>query len=280
MPFPSVMPPTVIWAWEEPEDLTAASSKSVGVAFLAETLFLGANSNGYAPGFRVVHRQQPLILAPGTPVMAVVRIIALADFQDSPDLRRQTSQALAKVAEQNGVRALQIDFDATRSQRGFYTDLLRQLRPRLPAGMPLSITALLSWCAAAPGEGDWLAQLPIDEAVPMFFRLGGSHRPGGDKTGFRIREPRCLGSNGISTDESWPSLNPRARLYLFAPHPWTAPQLAALSNLHSGLRAPVLQQGYSAASAQPNDTGLPQAARSANQLDTLTTKTRDQENLP
>ena len=190
------------------------------------------------------------------PVMAVVRIIALGDFQDSPDLRRQTSQALTQVAHQNGVRALQIDFDATRSQRGFYADLLRQLRPGLPAGMPLSITALLSWCAAPPGEGDWLAQLPIDEAVPMFFRLGGSHRPAGDKNSFRIREPRCLGSNGISTDESWPLLNAHTRFYLFAPHPWTAPQLEALSSLHSGPRAAVLQQGYSAVSAQPNDTGL------------------------
>jgi hypothetical protein len=280
MSFPSVMPPTVIWAWEEPENLTTASSKSVGVAFLAETLFLGANSNRYAPGLRVVHRHQPLELAPDTPVMAVVRVIALPDFQDSPELRRQTSQALVEVAHQKGVRALQIDFDATRSQREFYADLLRQLHPRLPAGMPLSITALLSWCAAAPGEGDWLAQLPIDEAVPMFFRLGGSHRPGGDKSSFRIREPRCLGSNGISTDESWPVLNARARFYLFAPHPWTTLQLAALSNLHSGLRAPVLQQGYSAVSAQPNDTGLPRPARSANQLDTTTMKSPNQENLP
>jgi uncharacterized protein DUF3142 len=265
MSFPSVMPSTVLWAWEEPEDLSAASSHSVGVAVLAETLFLGADTNRSAPGLRVVQRHQPLKVAPGTPVMAVVRIIALAGFQDSPDLRRQTSQALNQVAHQNGVRALQVDFDATRSQRGFYADLLKQLRPLLPSGKPLSITALLSWCAAAPGGGDWLAQLPIDEAVPMFFRLGGSHRPTGDKTSYRIREPLCLGSNGISTDESWPMLDARARLYLFAPHPWTALQLAALSNLHSGLRAPALQQGYGPASTQPNDTGLPQPARSANQ---------------
>jgi hypothetical protein len=280
MSFPSVMPPTVLWAWEEPEDLSAASSNTVGVAFLAETLFLGADSNGYSPGLRVVHRHQPLKVGPGTPVMAVVRIIALADFQDSADLRRRTSQALIQVAHQNGVRALQIDFDATRSQRGFYTDLLRQVRPRLPAGMPLSITALLSWCTAAPGEGDWLAQLPIDEAVPMYFRLGGSHRPAGDKTSYRIREPLCQGSNGISTDESWPLLDARARIYLFAPHPWTAPQLAALNSLRSGHRDAALQAGYDAATAQPNDTGLPPPAHSANPLDTTTPEHPNQENLP
>lgn len=280
MSFPSLMPPTVLWAWEEPEDLSAVSSNSVGVAVLAETLFLAADTNRAAPGIRVVHRHQPLKVAPGTAVMAVVRIIALAGFQDSLDLRRQTSQALSQLAHENGVRAVQVDFDATRSQRGFYAGVLRQLRPQLPTGMPLSITALLSWCAAAPGEGDWLAQLPIDEAVPMYFRLGGSHRPAGDKTGYRILEPLCLGSNGISTDESWPVLDARARLYLFAPHPWTANQLAALSSLHSGLRAPALQQGYSAASAQPNDTGLPPPGRSGKPLNTANTERPNQENLP
>jgi len=114
----------------------------------------------------------------------------------------------------------------------------------------------------------------------MYFRLGGSHRPAGDKRSYRIREPLCLGSNGISTDESWPLLDARARVYLFAPHPWTAPQLAALSHLHSGLRDAALQEGYGPASAQPNDTGLLPPARAANPLDTTTMEHPDQENLP
>jgi len=53
----------------------------------------------------------------------------------------------------------------------------------MPAGMPLSITTLLSWCAASPGSGDWMASLPIDEPVSMFFCLDGSARPAGDKSG-------------------------------------------------------------------------------------------------
>jgi hypothetical protein len=123
--------------------------------------------------------------------------------------------------------------------------------------MPLSITALLSWCAAAPGSGNWMANLPIDEAVPMFFRLGGSSRPADNKSGYPLREPRCRGSIGISTDESWPSLDPRQRVYLFAPRPWTPLQLAAIDSVSSGRRARALQFNYATASLPAvNDTGL------------------------
>jgi len=127
----------------------------------------------------------------------------------------------------------------------------------MPAGMPLSITALLSWCAAGPGSGDWLATLPIDEAVPMYFRLGGSARSGGDKSGYPLHAAHCRGSLGISTDESWPPLNPQARIYLFAPRPWSPFQLAALADVASGRRAPALQfDSAKANSHPPNDTGL------------------------
>jgi hypothetical protein len=47
--FPSAMLQTVVWAWEEPEDLRTAPSGSVGVAYLDQTLLLskpqGASSD-------------------------------------------------------------------------------------------------------------------------------------------------------------------------------------------------------------------------------------------
>jgi hypothetical protein len=52
--------------------------------------------------------------------MAVVRIIAQPHFQGSAQLSNQTDAALTEVADRPGLRALQIDFDATRSQRPFY----------------------------------------------------------------------------------------------------------------------------------------------------------------
>ena len=256
MPFATVMPRTVLWAWEEPEDLRSAPG-SVGVAYLAETLIL--EQSGHAlpatPTLSIVSRHQPLAVAKGTAVMAVVRIIAEPDFKDSAELRSQTVHALAEAARQPGLRALQIDFDATRSQRPFYAAVLTALRPQMPSGMPLSITALLSWCAAAPGSGGWMAGLPIDEAVPMFFRLGGSSHPGDNKNGYPIRDPHCRGSIGISTDESWPELDPHQRIYLFAPRPWTPLQLVAVQILPSG-RAPALQPRRATSNLRVNDTGL------------------------
>jgi hypothetical protein len=266
------MPATVVWAWEEPEDLRSAPTASVGVAYLAETVVLRTNQPPQ-PSLQIVYRHQPLLVAPGAAVMAVVRIIAAPGFRDTPEARRETADVLAAVAQHAPARALQIDFDATRSQRAFYTDVLRQLRPRLPTAMPLSITALLSWCSARPGKEDWLAGLPIDEAVPMFFRLGGSALPAADKSGYRMRDPRCQASLGISTDESWPPLNPQARLYLFAPRPWTHVQLAALQQVAHGRRPLPLQQDADPVRRQPNDTGLPPlspaAATSENRMELL-----------
>jgi len=228
--FPSVMPPRVLWAWEEPEDmrflgLRFLDPRQTGVAYLAETLLLGDE-------VRVKSRHQPLLLAPGTLVMAVVRIEpgpgGKGAFRDSPELRRDTAANIAALARP-GVAAIQVDFDAARSQRAFYADVLRQVRARLPARFPLSITALLSWCTA----DDWIAGLPVDEAVPMHFRLGREVRDplAQDPGAWRSVEPLCQGSFGVSTDEPWPRLSPGSRVYIFAPHPWTARDYADASGL-------------------------------------------------
>jgi len=233
-----------------------SAPESVGVAYLAETLFLGKSATA-APALTVVKRRQPLAVTPRAAVMAVVRVIALPGFQDSPTIREQTAGALAEVSHRADLRALQIDFDATRSQRAFYAAVLSLLRARMLATMPLSMTSLLSWCAASPGSGNWLSGLPIDEAVPMFFRLGGNARLGDSKSGYPLREEHCRGSFGISTDENWPTLDPHARIYLFAPRPWTPLQLAALAGIPRGRRAPALQFDYAKSKLHSlNDTGL------------------------
>jgi hypothetical protein len=265
MAFPSAMPQTVVWAWEEPENLSSAPPQSVGVAYLHETIFLpGATGSARENTLAILPRHQPLIVAPGAAVMAVVRLIAMPGFHDTPALRAQTASALARVARQPGLRAFQVDFDATQSQRAFYAAVLASLRAQMPARMPLSITALVSWCQAAPGPRDWLSNLPVSEAVPMFFRMGGSSLSGQSKSGYLIREPLCRGSIGISTDESWPPLNRGARIYLFAPHPWIPRQLAALSGVPAGHRAPALQYSYATAGLPPpHDTGLPPSLKPA-----------------
>jgi hypothetical protein len=220
-PFADLLPLTMVWAWEEPEDLNRIDPKKVGVAYLAETLRLSTE-------VRIRPRYQPLRLAPGTAVMAVVRIESERGFTDTPGLQVATANALSEVARRPDTQAFQVDFDATQSQRAFYTAVLRQLRAQMPARIPLSITALLSWCGVDPAD-PWIGSLPVDEAVPMYFRLGVRRPLTEDKDGYRIREPLCGGSVGVSTDESWPRIPGDRRLYLFAPHPWTAAQLDSIA---------------------------------------------------
>jgi hypothetical protein len=82
--------------------------------------------------------------------------------------------------------------------------------------MPLTVTALASWCMQT-----WLDDLPIDEAVPMLFRMG----PGAAE--FRAigksglwKAKICRGSVGLSTDEPQVAARGR-RVYIFNPAGWT-----------------------------------------------------------
>ncbi len=215
-------PLTMLWAWETPEDFTALEPAKAGVAFLSREVLLGK-------GVQVRPRHQPLRLAPATWLMAVVRIETAPDFAPTRDTIAETAQDIAAVAQQPNVRAIQVDFDATSSQHRFYAAVLTQLRSELPRNMPLSMTALVSWC----GDRSWLHPLPIDEAVPMFFRMGGTAalRVVQPKDASVVREQLCSGSAGISTDETWPGIHSRERVYVFLPGSWKPQDLARINAL-------------------------------------------------
>jgi hypothetical protein len=159
--------------------------------------------------------------------VAVVRVETRRGFRDAPQLRRALTAAILDVTNRPSIRAIQIDFDATRSERDFYTAVVRDIRTQLPGTTTLSITALLSWCA----HDDWIHALPIDEAVPMYFRLGReAHNVFNGDSSYAIREPLCATSAGIATDEPSRSLSLAGkRVYIFNPRPWTARQLRLLA---------------------------------------------------
>lgn len=206
--FPSV----IIWAWERPEKLDFINTDQVAVAFLAKTVRL--------EGDRVVSkpRLQPLELASGTKLIAVVRIESDHPTLSATQLRK-TAVEIARVSELPNVSVVQIDFDATVSERNFYRKLLNELEPRVPV---LSITALASWCAG----DNWISDLPVDEAVPMLFRMGIDEKHFQSRPHF---EPSiCANSAGVSTDEPLTPPNVE-RLYIFSPKPWTQ------DSLHSAL---------------------------------------------
>jgi len=157
----------------------------------------------------------------------VVRIEAPAGRSDlsDPTLSTKVAEIIATARQTRSASVIQVDFDARQSQREFYRKVLVDLRRRLPEEVPISITALASWCAG----DDWISGLPVDEAVPMFFRMGPDHFPS-DRPGwsYPIREPLCTGAAGLSTDEAWPRVDHQKRLYFFHPRPWNP---VAIQNL-------------------------------------------------
>lgn len=198
----------IVWAWERPEKLDFIDTDRVGVAFLAKTLRL--------QGDRVVSkpRLQPLELAPGTKLIAVVRIETNHPTLSQTQLSQTTSEII-ELARRSAISVVQIDFDAAVSERDFYRALLNEVKPRVPS---LSITALASWCAG----DNWLTDLSIDEAVPMLFRLGLDQKHFQSKQ--RFEPVICANSAGVSTDEP---ITPPAvdRLYIFNPNPWSRDSL-------------------------------------------------------
>ncbi len=190
-------PQTILWAWERPEDLEFLDARQFAVAFLAQTLVLTGDDVLFQP------RHQPLKVRPEVKLMAVTRIES-RKTTGTPAALSQTQkerlvELILRTLELKNVSAVQVDFDAATSEREFYRALLHELRQKLPDQIPLSMTALASFCV-----GDrWLNDLPVDEAVPMIFRMGTD-----DKTiksflarGNDFREPLCRRSYGIAVDE-------------------------------------------------------------------------------
>jgi hypothetical protein len=207
----ATLPRVTLWAWERREDLHALDTRRFAVAYLDQTLTIGLSVASQP-------RHDLLVFPASAARIPVVRIEAPPNALLNAQSRSDAVDAILRSAREPGIAAVQVDFDATRSQRPFYHDLLVDLRARMPANLPLSITALASWCSF----DDWLRSLPVDEAVPMMFRMEPDRRrapPNLDD--FRIREPLCQFSVGISTTEPWPADLDGKRIYVFPDNGWT-----------------------------------------------------------
>ncbi len=217
------LPPLMLWAWERPEDFSFLDPGKAGVAFLMATVRISD------AGTRVRPRLQPLVVPPETPLEAVVRIESDAAGPGPFSATRCTELAssIVSLALRLGVRRLQIDFDARLSERAGYRRLLIELRRLWAPPRTLSMTALASWCL-----GDaWIAGLPVDWAVPMFFRMG-PDRPAVARylsRGRPLNAAPARSSWGISTDELDFRPPPGRRLYVFHPRPWDREAFEELS---------------------------------------------------
>ena len=208
---------TILWAWDRPEDVSFLGAGAI-VASLQATFTLRSDD------LTIRRRSAPHVYPADAERIDVVRIEV--DRASPPTLSARQTERVARALD--GVshpgRELQIDFDATVSQRPFYRALLTELRSLRGHHERISITALASWCFGDP----WIADLPVDDAIPMLFRLGV------DETEIRRRLARgepfraslCQQSLGIATDE--PISPPRSasqnalRVFVFHPSSWTA----------------------------------------------------------
>ncbi len=204
--FPRIM----LWAWERPEDLRFIDPAKIGVAYLAGTVTIGENRVDWRP------RMQPLRIPPRARLMAVVRVESGGASGRNVS---QVAELIAGAGRNTGVSALQIDYDARYGERPFYRELVKKVRTGMPNSMPLTITALVSWCAS----DTWISNLPVNAAVPMFFRMGSEKLMRQAK----LRSPLCADSTGISTDELEP-VKLAHRVFLFNPTPWTEGNLQAV----------------------------------------------------
>ncbi|MEM1248067.1 MAG: hypothetical protein AAGK22_16960 [Acidobacteriota bacterium] len=207
------LPDEMVWAWRRPETLTFLDVERTGVAAWMATVRLHGDE------LSVEAREWPLRVAQDAYLAFVVRIESSLDQPPtlSEESRNDLTALLAELVQESGWPELQIDFDARRSERSFYRELLADLRVALP-GVRLSITGLLSWC----WESDFLGSLEIDEVVPMIYRLGP------ERARYRERlassglddAPVCQSAIGVSSDEPIPSFRHGGRRYLFHHEAW------------------------------------------------------------
>lgn len=156
-------PSTILWAWQRSEDLSYIDPDEFAVAYLACSVLLSGNE------VKTIWRQQPLKVPDRTILIPVVRVDS--DGKRTPTLDskmvRDLTALIARTAGRPRSSRIQIDFDARQSERDFYKQLLTEVRQSVPAQIPLSITALASWCLF----DNWLSELPVSETVPMMFSL-------------------------------------------------------------------------------------------------------------
>ncbi|MCX6789896.1 MAG: hypothetical protein NTZ42_04845 [Candidatus Gribaldobacteria bacterium] len=205
-------PKIILWAWEGPENMMFLEYKNnVTVAFYAGGIEIRDGE------IIIKSRANPLIVDPQKKLTAVIRIDNFSTREDLEKYTPQISEFIVKKCQQKNVFHCQIDFDAKESERKAYKEIILNVKKGLPSCIDISITALVSWCS----YDNWIKDLPISEAVPMFYSLGLGEEY--VKRNFKLREKKCAKSIGVSLDESLPVKKyiEGKKIYIFSANPWT-----------------------------------------------------------
>lgn len=201
-PLPG-LPSIMLWSWEHADDLRFVDPRVAGVAFLERSVWLSSEGAFSKP------RLSQLRYPPDAALMPVVRLEFANRGLPDPDAAAREAALALRI---EGLKALQIDFDALESQRDWFAAFLTRLREKMPPGLPLSITSLVSWC-----REDWVRGLPVDDALPMLFRMG----PGVEQPRGPFAAELCRHGSGVALDELPARIEYSRRIFFFQSGRWT-----------------------------------------------------------
>lgn len=215
-------PEVVLWSWEHKDDLSFIDRHKVAVACYAGTIVLGRD-------VATLKKRLNQLILPGDVFKFPVFRLENAHSNESPGRAsfRSAVDLIAKYLAAEHFWQVQIDYDATVSDRKEYLRFLQELRTRLPGKTVISITALGSWCL----DDKWLQDAPVDEVVAMMFSMGR-----GKDEALSILRREHLDSGSCSRQSLGLSINEpgtrrevlqlvgrrdTSRLYLFSSSVWT-----------------------------------------------------------
>ncbi len=205
------LPDEVWWYWDRPAVQLPLPAKGVGAAVVTTHIFFSGDH------FSRQSRRSALRLPDEVAIVPVIHVEVdpAHRFAGNTVQRDALRDAVVDVARRGGsIGWVQLDFEARQSQREFWRAGVESIKAALPTGVRLSVTALASWC-----YGDrWLSDIPVDEVVPMYFRLGRSRPDYVLRSAEGTTEPRCALAHGVADDESpWP-VALSGRRYVFLGH--------------------------------------------------------------
>ncbi len=207
-------PRLTVWAWERPEDLRFLPT-DVDIAVQSGFIVLAGDT------MTSRSRRFPLFANPQQVTTSVVhlQIDHRKPLDWTPQLRARTAAAVVQLARSVDVRQVQIDFEVRASEHQILRDVVTHVRAALSPSTLLSMTALASWCA----HESWFDDLPVNEVVPMLFRMG----PGGAQirsdfaVGGDFPSAKCRTALAVSADAPIVHAPADRRHYLFSPRSWT-----------------------------------------------------------
>ncbi len=227
-----------IWAWDRFDDLSFLKGDT-SVTSYAGTFYLRDNRSIFRPRIKDLVCPKETERIPSFRIESVTKLDS--EYEDS------AIEGICQTIKQyfrthsDCQKMVQLDFDASQSERDLYRKLLTKLRQTLTStqytsDVKISITALASWCL----KDKWMQNLDVDEIVIMLFSLGQDKeevltllKDNNLDTGNKAKTAIGISANEPKTNEALKILgiiDDASKVYIFQSLPWTKNRFVAITN--------------------------------------------------